>query len=409
MNRDGVGGEEEGSSWKEFYGQLEQREQMVVSVEKKAYDVDEETDEEYKTEEELKKKWLVYRDNKEVLMKYWMEDVCQKYSKRLQHERNWEIHLSTLANLYVVKDDAEAFVKHHGLSYRWEWRFAQVATSDGHTDSASRVMYMGQQAKNEAVREMGRSVGEKTYVTIQKGWRYYLQIVNLDKRGKLKEWTDWVYLAKSEYTVGNVGLFAARKFPPGMPVGLYVGRQVWKSKKVGGKVPSDEKLEDVLPGKHKEYQVAIRDVDGRMVVLNPEPLERFILPNGERNEASVLKPLYMGVHYMNDSSDGLESEGSTANKMKRLINTEMLEDGVIVTKKEVGVDEEMYLKYHLTTKEEGEEEGNDKVKEGKDDGRDEEKEEDYEKGSREGKKRKQNPVKGGGSRKKSGGTMKKRN
>ena len=111
---------------------------------------------------------------------------------------------------------------------------------------------------------------------------------------------------------------------------------------------------------------------------------------------------------MNDSSDGLESEGSTAKKMKSLINTEMLEDGVIVTKKEVGVDKELYLKYHLTTKEEGEEEGNEQVKEGKDDGRDEEKEEDHEKGSREGKKRKQNPVKGGGSRKKSGGKTKKR-
>jgi hypothetical protein len=119
------------------------------------------------------------------------------------------------------------------------------------------------------------------------------------------KWTDWIYLANSQYIEGNMGFFAACQFPAGMPVGFYIGPEVWRSNKVGGKYPNNNKLEAVLPQTHKEYQVAIRNLDGTMVVYNPEPLERIVLQDRTRNEASVKKPLYMGVHYMNDCSNGM--------------------------------------------------------------------------------------------------------
>jgi hypothetical protein len=175
----------------------------------------------------------------------------------------------------------------------------------------------------------------------------------------MDKWVDWIYLAKSEYKEGNVGVFAARQFPAGMPVGFYIGPQVWISTKVGGKEPNQKRLEAELPKKHQEYQVPVRNLEGTMVVYNPEPLERFILRGGNINPDGERKPLYMGVHYMNDCSNGMESDSVMSTKVERDINVVLVEDGCVITKKQINVSEEMYLRYHRMKKEDEGIEAND--------------------------------------------------
>jgi hypothetical protein len=241
-------GEEEGKkeNWSEFFGDMEERQAgfkgMTVTVEQKMYNADEETDDEYPNVKQLEKKWLVFRDSKEALMNYWMGDLCKKYAKvdKEEHPSFWRNHLSTLADLYVVKDDAKAFVGQYGVLYRWEWRFSEFAISDCHTDSVTQAMYIGEIARKKAMSEMKESEQRNSYATLQKGWRYYLQILNTERKGNMGKWTDWIYLANSQYIEGNMGVFAARQFPAGMPVGFYIGPEVWRSSKVGGKYPNDK-------------------------------------------------------------------------------------------------------------------------------------------------------------------------
>jgi len=212
MNDHTSDGEGSRDSWGGGFGAMERHlkwdEDMTVTFQDIPYDVDEETDDEYRDAKQLKEKWLVFRDCKETLMKYWMAELCKKYAKssgKEEHAAFWRPHLSTLADLYMAKDDAEGFVRHHGVLYRWEWRFSQVANSDSHNDSVTLAMFNGKKARKEAMREMKESE-QGTYATLQRGWRYYLQILNAERKGKMAKWTDWIYLAKSEYITGNRGL-----------------------------------------------------------------------------------------------------------------------------------------------------------------------------------------------------------
>jgi hypothetical protein len=86
-------------NWGDLFGEMEKRlegfEGMTVTMEEKTYTVEDETDDEYPNVKELKKKWHIFQDSNETLMKYWMEDLCKKYYKvdREEHPSFWRTDL----------------------------------------------------------------------------------------------------------------------------------------------------------------------------------------------------------------------------------------------------------------------------------------------------------------------------
>ena len=123
-------------------------------------------------------------------------------------------------------------------------------------------------------------------------------------------WHSYIYLAKSKF--GGLGVFAAREFPKGALVGLYMGPRVWEANVVGSDAPTDDflKSQGINPAL---CSCSIRDNRGRMVVVDPKRIEPTENP----------MPLYLGMHYMK----GVEEPGVAAYHA----NCEILEDGQVVT------------------------------------------------------------------------------
>jgi len=58
------------------------------------------------------------------------------------------------------------------------------------------------------------------------------------------------------------------------------------------------------------------------------------------------RPLYTGMHYLNDGFSIWNSEADSDEKRKRVVNAMVQEDGFVVTLKRIGKDEEIFVHYH---------------------------------------------------------------
>eukprot|EP00977_Amphora_coffeiformis_P019549 scaffold7349_cov173-Amphora_coffeaeformis.AAC.30 len=134
----------------------------------------------------------------------------------------------------------------------------------------------------------------------------YLMMSIKDDQG---EWQEWLYLAKSNY--GTLGVFTARPFPKGAPLGFYLGDEVWRADSVGTLEPTPEFLrQQGVP--ESPCLCSVRDAEGRLVVRDPQRIEPGNNPYH----------LFLGMHYVK----GIEERG-----VPRRPNCQIIEDGTVVT------------------------------------------------------------------------------
>ena len=100
------------------------------------------------------------------------------------------------------------------------------------------------------------------------------------------------------------------------------------------------------------YQFSTRDAKGHAMVLGPAPIDRWhtlidgkMQPKPVRGELTK-RPLYTGMHYLNDGFSIWNSEPDSNEKRKRVVNAMVQEDGFVVTLKRIGKDEEIFVHYH---------------------------------------------------------------
>ena len=122
------------------------------------------------------------------------------------------------------------------------------------------------------------------------------------------EWQDWLYLSKSNY--GKLGVYTARPFPKGTPLGFYLGAEVWRAPSVGTFEPTPEYLQR-RGVTQSPCLCSIRDAEGRLVVRDPQRIEPGLNPYH----------LFLGMHYVK----GVEERGVPSRP-----NCQIIEDGTVV-------------------------------------------------------------------------------
>jgi hypothetical protein len=311
-------------------------------------DLCEEVDDRYKTEALMYEEWMKYQKLGPTLMTYLKEDVFEKYyeSNKRQKEGGQmsdyiKSYMKTIAVMYVARDDEEAVKRLYGKVYRWRMELSlDFCAGDSVVDGVTMAMVYGRHVQEQCQEQIRNSPpGLEDYCALPKGMKYVLQLCN--ERG---EFADWIYIARSNFVHGHLGMFAARQFDCGTPIGVYVGKTVHQYSVPGGKNPSQARLNKDLSQsdmKHETYTMMVRDKECKLRVVEGYPLPKFQKSSGE----SEFVPMYMGMHFANDCLEPYRKDSRLASKAGRDINIIAEEDGIVVTTKRINRGEECYLSY----------------------------------------------------------------
>jgi hypothetical protein len=164
-------------------------------------------------------------------------------------------------------------------------------------------------------------------ISLDETMKYVLQInlsPALHKTKKASEWIDWVYLSRSISDEEKLGLFAARRFNPGIVIGCIVGKRIWTAKGVGS---------DALPeGSYASDQFNI---------YNRRSLKQTVVsPASDDTDDDV----YLGFHFIKDSNGRVERKrrrGGTKSKNDTHDNVEILPNGDVRIIKAIQKDDEI--------------------------------------------------------------------
>ena len=317
-----------------------------------SYTLCDERDPSYATTEKVDKHWKVYQKIGTTLKGYLTEVVFQKYNKeslkkkpQMEMKDNVKGFMDSIAQVYVARDDPDEVRKLCGQVYRWRLDFSvPLSKEDAAVDGVTMGMIYAKHLHEECEKQLNNSPpGAEDYCALPRGMRYVLELRN----GK-GTFDDWIYIARSNFVDGHLGLFAAREFECGTPIGVYVGRMLHRYC-VGGKNPSQQRLNDDLNKtnvKFEPYTMVVRDKDCRLRIVEADPLPKWqrSVKLGEEEELERV-PMFMGMHFANDCLLPYRKDSKLAGKCRRDINIVTEEDGVIITKKRIRLNEECYLSY----------------------------------------------------------------
>jgi len=279
-----------------------------------------------------------------------------------------EPYMKTMSQLAVVRDDPEQVKKLYGKLYKWEFRANYPIEDDSHREFSSHSITLFM----EALGKGAVPAEHRLYLKLRKPKNVDLIDDNMTDTESDSDWGDWIYLARSNYAKGRIGVFAARQFHAGTPIGLYVGPTLWRADIEGGKDPWEAYLQDQLKDHedYSDYQMSVRDLEGHWCVLGPKPLHRvnkcLLNEHGEDKgktnsgdtgnkdgdideDKETTTPLYMGMHYLNDALFDLHKEASTKLKVRRQqeLNVSASEDATLVATTRIKKGTELCFSYDL--------------------------------------------------------------
>jgi hypothetical protein len=325
----------------------------------------------YATANLIEQNWTVYQRLGNCLVDYLTVTAFQKYNEHnlkknagMVMSTYMKAFMSSVARVYVARDDPEEVRKLCGEVYRWRLDFSvSLGRKDAAIDGVTMGMIYAKHLHEECQKQMNNSqLGLEDYCALPKGMKYVLQLQS-SKRGTFE---DWIYIARSNFAEGHLGLFAARQFDCGTPIGVYVGRTLHRYDVPGGKNPSQERLNDDLNRtdvKFEPYTMVVRDKDCRLRIIEADPLPKWqrLGKSGCQDEC-VEVPMFMGMQFANDCLLPYRKDTKLASKAGREINIVAEEDGVIITRKRINPGEECYLNYdddwRVAKEEDGDEKSN---------------------------------------------------
>ena len=311
-----------------------------------------EKEERYATSALISSNWTVYQKMGRRLMKYLEVDAFVKYNQHnLQKNPKLEMtswikaYMDSIARIYVARDNPADVQKLCGIAYRWRLDFSvPLSVDDAAIDGVTMGLIYGKHVYEECQEQiMNSAPGLEDYCALPKGMRYVLELYsNKDK------FQDWVYIARSNFVDGHLGLFAARQFDCGTPIGVYVGRTLHQYAVAGGKNPSQLRLNEDLKQtdmKFEPYTMLVRDKKCKLRIVEGDPLPKWQLSKESEASPRARVPMYMGMHFANDCLQPYRKDSKLADKAERETNIITEEDGVVIALKRINKGEECYLNY----------------------------------------------------------------
>jgi len=296
--------------------------------------------------------WMQYKIPEKVLT-YYMRTNCQLRNVR-SLDLGWEPYMRTISHLSKVRSDENAFKEMYGKLYKWEYRHIFPVTHDKFIDMKSHSTLLYQNANKNS--------------SMPLNYRLYLKLrrlksaTEIDAKTTEDDWTDWIYLSRSTYAKARIGVFAARQFKAFTPIGHYIGPTIWRADLVGGRDPWDEYLRTQLKDheQFKDYQMSVRDTDGRCCVVGPKPLfsvadmilgkqnKTEAMPLTENEKLDCTRPLYMGMHYLNDALFDIrrDKKSDAFERRKKEINVYAEEDSTLFAAKRINTGTELCFSYN---------------------------------------------------------------
>ena len=179
------------------------------------YNLCDEKDTNFATPRMIKENWEKYQTIGTALKRYLTETTFQKYGSSRQGARMstyMKAFMDSIARVYVVRDDPSAVQKLCGTAYKWRMDFSVGLSKEGTgIDGVTMGMIYAMHLHEECQKQMNNSnSGLEDYCAMPKGMKYVLELQ--DENGK---YGDWIYVARSNFEIGHLGLFAARQFDAG--------------------------------------------------------------------------------------------------------------------------------------------------------------------------------------------------
>ena len=228
-----------------------------------------------------------------------------------------------LAQLYIRKDNLEAFRQVRGELYQW-WLRSDPIKLEG------KPQPMANQSAAKRKKKKKKQLRKQTDVKIPSHIKMVLQLYINGK------WKDWVYIARSGRVHAAYGLYAARDFCSNTMIGFYMGPVIWEASVEGGYEATDEELE-AAGVVNSAYSLQLRNNHCRCVVVDP----KSIGPD-ETDETC----LFMGMHYMNNPCLDYQRGTPGYFKARKEINCLLLEDGCVQAIRKITPGTELLTGYH---------------------------------------------------------------
>lgn len=219
--------------------------------------------------------------------------------------------------IYMAREDMEKLKALYGTAYKWEfWKMKARGVpfeTEGMLELADAAIQEGEELKKY---KKSWQKGEGNVLAIPHGYEVVLLLKRFFEKKKKEgeqedDWEDTVAIRRSVQRNGGLGVFAKRRFEKGNVVGLYMGEPVFTCSMVGGKEPAVEELEaaykQATGAKLGEHQfLGVRNGAGKWTYLDAGKLEK-----GKKAH------LFVGTHYMNDGTFGVDEFAPKALKKSR--------------------------------------------------------------------------------------------
>ena len=231
-----------------------------------------------------------------------------------------------LANLYETK-------------FRWQMRLSFTWMSDNEAN---------QKILDQAYLKFPDNLNSNTCSMLQ---------INVGPRNKAdigtSHWIDFVYIARKEQSNGNagIGLFAARRIKQGWLIGAIIGKEIWVAPVVGSCDVSVDKTENPS----YIFNIWSEDYRKRLIQCSERPHEwcttlgTHFIKNPFMKVRHYDLDEFLSLYQTKEGKTALDTYVKERAACEKECNAIMIDDGVVIAKKHIGIDVEIKMNFKKCT------------------------------------------------------------